>query len=108
EANFFEVLGIRPQLGRTFAAGEDKKGANQVAILSNSFWKSHFGGSRDVVNRTVSMNGESHTIVGVMPARYRQPAEAQMWIPMDMSPETLGQRGSLSWRAIGRVRDDVT
>jgi putative ABC transport system permease protein len=108
EANFFGLLGVQPQVGRTFASGEDKKGANHVAILSNAFWKSRFGGSRDIVNQTVSLNGEPYTIVGVMPAWYRLPADAQVWTPLDMSVETLGKRGSHSWRAIGRVRDDVT
>ena len=108
EANFFGLLGVQPQIGRAFAAGEDKKGANHVAILSNAFWKSRFGGSRDIVNQTVSLDGEPFTIVGVMPAWYRLPADAQVWTPLDMSLETLGKRGSHSWRAIGRVRDDVT
>ena len=107
-ANFFELLGVRPQVGRTFAAGEDRKGANRVAILSNAFWKSRFGGSREIVNQTVSMNGEPYTIVGVMPAWYRLPADAQVWAPLDMSLETLGKRGSHSWRAIGRVKEGVT
>ncbi|MBV8513689.1 MAG: ABC transporter permease, partial [Acidobacteria bacterium] len=108
EANFFTLLDVRPQMGRSFVPGEDKKGANHLAILSNSFWKSRFGGARDIVNQMVTLDGEPFTIVGVMPAWYRQPADAQMWIPMDMSPETLGGRGSHSWRAIGRLRDDVT
>jgi putative ABC transport system permease protein len=108
EANFFGLLGVQPQIGRTFASGEDKKGANHVAILSNAFWKSRFGGSRDIVNQTVSVDGEPYTIVGVMPAWYRLPADAQVWAPLDMSLEALGGRGSHSWRAIGRVKDDVT
>ena len=108
EANFFTLLGVRPQLGRTFATGEDREGANHVAILSNAFWKSRFGGSRDIVNQTVSLNGEQYTIVGVMPAWYRLPADAQVWTPQDISPKALGGRGSHNWRAIGRVRDDVT
>src|SRR5579871_643545 len=108
EANFFGLLGVQPQLGRVFTTGEDKKGANHVAILSNAFWKSRFGGSRDIVNQTVSLDGEPYTIVGVMPAWYRLPADAQVWTPLEMSLETLGKRGSHSWRAIGRVRSDVT
>src|SRR5258707_1219356 len=63
EPNFFSMLGVQPQIGRTFAAGEDKKGSNHVAILSNAFWKSRFGGSRDIVNQMVSLDGEPHTIV---------------------------------------------
>jgi predicted permease len=108
EANFFALLGVQPQLGRTFASGEDKQGENHVVILSNAFWKSRFGGSRDVVNQTVQLDGEPYTIVGVMPAWYRLPAEAEVWSPLDMSLDNLGKRGSHSWRAIGRVKDGVT
>ena len=108
EPNFFELLGVRPQLGRTFAPGEDQKGANHVAVLSNSFWKSRFGGSRDIVNQTVTLDGEPYTIVGVMPAWYRLPADSQVWAPLDMSLKNLGTRGSHSWNAIGRVKDGVT
>src|SRR3984957_7850634 len=71
EANFFPLLGVRPQIGRTFATGEDKKGADHVAVLSNAFWKSHFGGSREIVNQNVVLDSEPYTIVGVMPAWYR-------------------------------------
>jgi len=108
EANFFALLGVRAQIGRTFATGEDKKGANHVAILSNAFWKSHFGGSREIVNQTVLLDSEPYTIVGVMPAWYRLPADAQVWTPLDMSLKNLGTRGSHSWPAIGRVKDGVT
>ena len=108
EEDFFALLGVQPQLGRTFATGEGKKGANHVAILSNAFWKARFGGSRDIVHRTVSLDGEPYTIVGVMPAWYRSPADAQVWTPLDISLDSLGKRGSHSWRAIGRVKDGVT
>ena len=108
EANFFELLGVRPQLGRTFAPSEGQKGADHVAILSNSFWKSRFGGSREIVNQTVTLDGEPYTIVGVMPAWYRLPADSQVWAPLDMSLKNLGTRGSHSWNAIGRVKDGAT
>ncbi len=108
EANFFALLGVRPQIGRTFATGEDKKGADHVAVLSNAFWKSHFGGSREIVNQNVVLDSEPYTIVGVMPAWYRLPADAQVWTPLDMSLKNLGTRGSHSWLAIGRVKDGVT
>src|SRR5215475_10326944 len=108
EPNFFTMLGVQPQIGRTFAAAESVKGSNHVVILSNAFWKSRFGGSREIVNQTVSLDGEPYTVVGVMPAWYRLPAEAKVWTPLDMSLKSLGKRGSHSWRAIGRVKDDVT
>jgi predicted permease len=108
EANFFSLLGVSPQIGRTFATGEDQSGGSHVAILSHAFWKSRFAGSKDVLGKPVLLNGEQYTVVGVMPAWYRTPAEAELWIPLDMSKKSLGTRGSHSWRAIGHVKQGVT
>jgi predicted permease len=108
ETNFFSLLGVSPQIGRTFANGEDQNGGSHVVILSHAFWKSRFAGSKDVLRKSVSLNGEPYTVIGVMPAWYRTPAEAELWIPLDMSKKNLGTRGSHSWRAIGHVKDGVT
>jgi predicted permease len=108
EANFFSLLGVSPQIGRTFATSEGQNGKSHVAILSNAFWKTRFGGARDVLGKSVKLNGEPYAIVGVMPGWYRLPADAEVWIPLDMSKKNLGTRGSHSWRAIGRVKESVT
>lgn len=108
QANFFQLLGVSPQLGRVFAAGEDKKGANRVVLLSNAFWKTHFGGLAAALGQTLELNAATYTIVGVLPAWYRVPAAADLWVPLDMSLENLGRRGSHSWRAIGRMKPGVT
>jgi putative ABC transport system permease protein len=107
EANFFPLLGVNPQVGRTFAKGEDQKGGSRVAILSHAFWKSRFAGAEDVLGKTISLNGQAYTLVGVMPAWYRTPAEAEVWIPLDMSRENLGTRGSHQWKAIGRIKQGI-
>ncbi|HEV7672175.1 MAG TPA: ABC transporter permease [Thermoanaerobaculia bacterium] len=67
--NFFSVLGVEPALGRTFVAEEGKPGGPPVVILSNGFWRSHFGGESDAIGKTLTLDGKPHTIVGVMPAR---------------------------------------
>jgi putative ABC transport system permease protein len=107
EANFFSLLGVNPQIGRNFATGEDQKGGSKVAILSHAFWKSRFAASNDVVGKTISLNGETYTLIGVMPAWYRTPGEAEVWIPLDMSREYLGERGNHSWKAIGRLKQGI-
>ena len=66
--NFFSLLGVEPALGRTFVAEEDKPGGPPVVILSNGFWRSHFGGQPDAIGKTLTLDGKPHTIVGVMPA----------------------------------------
>jgi predicted permease len=107
EANFFSLLGVNPQIGRTFATSEDQNGGSKVAILSHAFWKSRFAASNEVLGKTISLNGETYTLVGVMPAWYRTPGEAEVWIPLDMSKENLGERGNHQWRAIGRIKQGI-
>jgi len=108
QANFFPLLGVAPQLGRVFAKGEDRKGANRVVLLSNAYWKTHFGGRTDALGQTLELNAATYTVIGVLPAWYRVPAAADLWVPLDMSLENLGKRGSHSWRAIGRMKPGIT
>jgi putative ABC transport system permease protein len=108
EANFFSLLGVNPLIGRTFATGEDQNGGSKVAILSYPFWKSQFAGSNTVVSKSVSLNGEPYTVIGVMPAWYRTPGDAEIWIPLNMAKEHLGTRGTHQWKAIGRIKQGVT
>jgi putative ABC transport system permease protein len=69
-ADFFRVLGVAPALGRDFAAGDDGPGKPHFAILSHGAWQRRFGGDREIVGRTMSINGEPYTIIGVMPASF--------------------------------------
>ena len=95
-------------MGRDFATGEDQNGGSKVAILSYPFWKSRFAGSNTVLSKTVSLNGEPYTVIAVMPAWYRTPGDAEIWIPLNMSKEHLGTRGTHQWKAIGRIKQGVT
>jgi predicted permease len=108
EGNFFSLLGVSPLVGRTFASGEDQNGGAHVALLSYAFWKSRFAGSKDVLSQTISLDGERYQVIGILPAWYRTPAEAELWAPLDMSKKNLGTRGSHRWRAIGRIKQGVT
>src|SRR5271170_1473776 len=108
QAHFFSLLGVSPQIGRAFSAGEDTKGKNHVVILSNALWNSHFGGSPAAIGKTLTINSETYTVIGVMPAWFTAPGTADIWIPIDFSPESLRGRGSHYLRALGRVKDGVT
>ncbi len=108
EANFFSLLGLAPLLGRTFAAGEDQPGKDQVAVLSYGLWKSHFAADPHVLGQTLSLDSKKYTVIGVAPANFRYPADAQAWIPLDMDSKSLGQRGSHWACAIGRMKPGVT
>jgi predicted permease len=86
-ANLFVVLGARPLMGRTFEAGDDTPGRSAVAVLSYEYWQRRYAGSRDVVGTTVTLNGTSHTIVGVMPPRFDYPVTGtELWTPTILNP----------------------
>ncbi len=108
EANFFSLLGVSPLVGRTFATGEDAPGKDQVAILSYGLWQGHFAGDRTVIGRTIQLDGRKFTIIGVMPAAFRFPFQAQLWTPLDMDSKTLGERGNHWANAIGRLKPEVS
>ncbi len=77
QANFFDLLGVAPARGRGFLNGEDQAGKNLVAILSNGFWQRFFAGQISSIGTTLKMNGETYTVVGVMPAWYQTPGGAR-------------------------------
>jgi putative ABC transport system permease protein len=90
-SEIFPVLGIRPILGRTFTPDEDRAGHDHEVVLSYGFWQRHFGGSKDVVGRTIEFNGEPYDIVGVMPAGFRfapfWDTKAEVWSPLILNPD---------------------
>src|SRR5687768_8265829 len=67
-ANLFSVLGVDAFLGRTFQQGDDKPGAPRVIVLTYGMWQSRFGGDRSIVGQPLTINGDSYTVVGVLPA----------------------------------------
>jgi putative ABC transport system permease protein len=81
--NFFATLGVEPQLGRTFTEEEGRPEGKPVVILSDSMWRNHFGGDRDIVGKTVTLDTMPHTVVGVLPADVQFPfvGDADIWSP---------------------------
>jgi putative ABC transport system permease protein len=80
-ANFFDVLGVAPALGRRFEAADERPGALRVTILSDRLWKRRFGGRADAIGQAIRLNDEPHTIVGIMPAGIDYPDAAALWTP---------------------------
>jgi putative ABC transport system permease protein len=106
-ASAFTVLGVEPELGRTFTPEEDAPG-HDVAIISHALWQRRFGGRRDIVGATARINGLAYQIVGVMPPSFIFPArEAGVWTPIAFNEEDQG-RNSHSFNAMGRLRPGVT
>lgn len=108
QSNYFSLLGVRPALGRLFLPGDPQAWQNHEVLLSNGFWKRHFAGQSNILESSIELNSEPYRIVGVMPAWFRIPATADLWIPIDMTPKSLGGRGWHHLRAIGRIKDGVT
>jgi putative ABC transport system permease protein len=108
EANFFSLLGARPLLGRTWVSGEDEPGHDHEVILSYGLWQVHFGGDAQIVGQDIELNDEKYNVVGVMPAGFNFPSQAQLWTPMDMDTKSLSPRGTHQYQAFGRLKPGVT
>lgn len=108
-ANFFSVLGVEPILGRAFQQGEDVPGTPKVTVLTYGFWQRRFGGNPSAIGQTVTINGETHTIVGVLPANFQFAMRAaDVWLPYQPTQNQLTRRYSHGTNAIGRLKPGVT
>jgi len=108
-ADTFPLLGVAPLIGRTLEARDARPGAPQVAVLSHALWQRRFAGAPDVLGREIRLDGEPHTIVGVMPKRFEFPLDnfrGELWTPLAVDAAAAlsdpGAAGSVV--AIGRLR----
>jgi putative ABC transport system permease protein len=106
-ANFFDTLGVRPLLGRDFLPSDEQVTLPQVAILGYGLWRRNFGGDPAVLGRTVRMDGQSLTVVGVLPTDLPLLTEAQIWLPTPMLNPGMNMRMGHSLKAIGRLKAGV-
>jgi putative ABC transport system permease protein len=106
--NFFQTLGVQPQIGRLFRADESDRGNWGVAILSHQLWVEYFGGDSSVLGRTVDLDGQPHRIIGVMPAGFEafQPA-VDAWLPLQIDPSSSFHTGATAL-ALGRLAPRAT
>jgi predicted permease len=108
-AELFEVLGAAPLMGRGFAPGEDRPGAERVVVVSWGFWQSELGGDPGVLGRQIRLGGQATTVIGVMPRRFYFPTpEFRLWRPLLLDPASGLYQGSGYLALIGRVRAGVT
>jgi len=106
-ADFFQVVRMPPALGRVFLPEEDLPGRGRVVVLSDGFWKSHLGGARDVIGRTIALDGSDYTIVGVMPARFSLASWAvtaqKLWVPLAQTDAQRAIRDNHNQSVIARL-----
>ncbi|HXA08260.1 MAG TPA: ABC transporter permease, partial [Bryobacteraceae bacterium] len=105
---FFNVMGVAPQLGRTFLPDEGQAGKNHVVVLSDHLWRERFGGDRGVVGSSVRLDGDPYTVVGVMPPSFRYPSATELWTPLTIIPQSANDRGLRYLRVMARMRPGVT
>jgi len=106
--NLFPLLGVKPILGRTFWAEDDKPGHGQVAVISYGLWRSFFAGDPNVVGKTMRMNGRPFTVLGVLPEGFDFAGEHQVWTPLALDRTHPNDRGSHSWSVIARLKPGVS
>ena len=110
-ANLLEVLGVPALHGRTFVEGEDQPGRDRVAVLSYGLWQRRFGADPAIVDRDISVDGQSYSVVGVMPATFRfapfWQTRSELWVPLTLTAKRTDRTGR-SLRLFGRLRDGVS
>jgi putative ABC transport system permease protein len=105
--NYFHLLGVQPILGRNFTDDDAQSGQTNVFLLTHTFWQEHFGGSRDVINRTIRFSNQSFTIIGVLPKGVREtPGGPSVFSPLDQSVGEPTQRRLM--HIVGRLKEGVT
>ncbi len=107
-ANMLPMLGVEPRVGRAFAAGEDSPGAAGVVLLSDELWQRRYGGRDDVVGETLSIDGEPHTVIGIMAPRFHFPyPEVKLWTPLPRDVAAY-DRDNRRFLAVGRLAGGVS
>src|SRR6185369_3545298 len=80
-ANFFDVFGVGPQLGRLFVPADEQAGHPPVVVISYNLWQGQFGGQADVIGKNLVIDGTSYSIIGVAPKGFQYPDKTELWLP---------------------------
>ncbi|MDQ6651491.1 MAG: ABC transporter permease, partial [Acidobacteriota bacterium] len=117
-ANLFSLVGAVPLLGRSFLPEEDKEGASRVVILGHALWQSRFGSDPAIIGRSLTLDNQNYTVVGVMPSTFQFPVgfgylgkvlsdPIDLYVPLAATSKELG-RGNYSFFAMGRLKPGIT
>jgi putative ABC transport system permease protein len=108
-ADFFSTLGVQPVTGRSFVAAEDVPNGARVAVASWGMWQEKFGGKSDFLNSKILLNGEPHTVIGILPREFDFPMDhIDVWMPFRSRPTYVPGRATINAGAIGRLRPGAT
>ncbi|HSS19164.1 MAG TPA: ABC transporter permease [Pyrinomonadaceae bacterium] len=109
-AEYFSVLELKPLLGRTFIAGEDESGAAPVALISEGLWRRKFGAAQDVLQKGITLDDKSYSVVGVIPSSFNMVRDVDVYVPIGqwVNPALKSRRSALGLHGIGRLKPGVT
>jgi putative ABC transport system permease protein len=109
-SDFFTVLELKPLLGRTFMPGEDESGAAPVALISEGLWRRKFGAAQDVLQKGVTLDNKSYSVVGVIPSSFNLMQDVDVYVPIGQwgSPALKSRGAALGLHGIGRLKPGVT
>jgi predicted permease len=114
-ANFFDVFGVGPQLGRLFVSGDEQAGHAPVAVLSDALWRRSFGADPGIIGRQISLDSESYTVIGIAPRGFQYPDKTEVWLPplklapeFNRSVEPTTRRGMGYLSAVALLKPSVT
>jgi predicted permease len=105
--DFFDILGVKPIMGRTFLPEEQQVGAAPAVVISHGFWQRVLGGSPSAIGQKLIYDDQAFTVVGVMPRTLEFPADVELWVPRELRP-VLPYRTGHNWKVIGRLKDGVS
>jgi len=106
-SNFFDAFELQPELGRFFLAAEFRPGSDKVAVLGDEIWRAHYGGDPSIVGKTVRVNGETYSVVGVAPAGFEFFGRTDVWLPLALPSAGLN-RQTRDLLVVGRTKPGVT
>ena len=102
--DFFRVLGLTPRLGRGFSDSDERVGAPPVVVISDRTWREHLGADPGIIGRTVRLNGQGHTVIGVMAPGVEFPRGAALWVPLGIEQRVIERRGATFLQAVARAK----
>jgi len=107
-ADFFDALGTRPAFGRNFVRDDETFGRHRVVLISDRLWKRKFDGDPAVVGRSITIDGDPHQVIGVMPPRFQFPDGCDLWAPLSFDPAHVPARDARFLTVLGRLRDGTS
>jgi putative ABC transport system permease protein len=107
-ANMLDALGMQPMMGRNFKAEENEPGQDTTVILSHGLWQRRFAGDPNIVGKTIQLNSNARTVIGVMPAEFQFPRGMELMAPIAFTPEMRTNRGNHSYLVVGRLKSGVS